>query len=166
MRLRRTRVEFPPFSVSAIRSPDRLATPGPPPQFFTENRFEYKDDLSVTKGKHNFKTGASYSLKRDGLSFEADFNGAFAAHGVNDLLSDFNFGHDLDIQRYGYAPAYGSWFYAEATINPTVTPAVRPNYYRGFRANEYAAYLQDDWRLYPRLTLNLGVRWDYSCGFA
>ena len=28
------------------------------PQFFTENEFIYKDDLSITKGKHNFKGGA------------------------------------------------------------------------------------------------------------
>ena len=65
-----------------------------------------------------------------------------------------------DAALFGY-PYYGSWYYAQATINPTVTPAVRPVYYRGFRANEFAAYFQDDWRIHPRLTLNLGVRWDY-----
>jgi hypothetical protein len=137
-----------------------LGNSGNLPQFFTENRFEYKDDLSVTKGKHNFKTGASYSRTRNGSSFEADFNGAFFAYGINDVLSDYKFGHDSDLLAFG-GPYYGSWYYAQATINPTVTPATRPIYYRGFRANEYAAYFQDDWRIHPRLTLNLGVRWDY-----
>jgi len=130
------------------------------PQFFTENRFEYKDDLSITHGKHNFKTGASYSRTRNGSSFESDFNGQFYAYGVLDVLSDMKFGADADNAYFG-GPYYGSWYYAQTTINPTVTPAVRPDYYRGFRSNEYAAYVQDDWRISPRLTLNLGVRWEY-----
>ena len=36
-----------------------------------------------------------------------------------------------------------------------------PIYYRGYRANEAAAYVQDDWRVSPRLTVNLGLRWEY-----
>jgi hypothetical protein len=130
------------------------------PQFFTENRFTYKDDLSVTKGKHNFKTGFEYSRTRNGSSFDSNFNGTFAAYGMLDILSDFKIGHDSDAVLFG-GPNYGSWYYAQATVNPTVTPATRPVYYRGFRANEFGAYFQDDWRATQRLTLNLGVRWDY-----
>src|ERR1035437_7357076 len=36
-----------------------------------------------------------------------------------------------------------------------------PDPYRGFRANEYAFFGQDDWRISPRLTVNLGLRWEY-----
>jgi hypothetical protein len=36
-----------------------------------------------------------------------------------------------------------------------------PVYYRGFRANEVATYIQDSWRIHPRLTLNYGLRWEY-----
>ena len=28
--------------------------------------------------------------------------------------------------------------------------------------NRYAAYIQDDWAITPRLTLNLGVRYEYD----
>ncbi len=130
------------------------------PQFFTENRFEYSDSLSVTHGKHNFKVGADYSRTRNGSSFDADFNGLFLPYGVEDLLTDNSFSGSIDNQILGYQ-YYGSLFYAQASINPTVHPATRPVYYRGFRANEFGAYFQDDWRIHPRLTLNLGVRWDY-----
>ena len=56
-------------------------------------------------------------------------------------------------------PLFGSIGYAEASLNPTT--GALPNYYRGYRANEVAAYVQDDWRVNPRLTVNLGVRWEY-----
>jgi len=134
------------------------------PQLFTENEFNYKDDLSITHGTHNFKMGAGYTRTRNGSSFDADFNGFFLPYGVEDILTDMQFGGSADTLFTGGLTGphtYGSWFYAEASINPTVTPATRPNYYRGFRANEFAAYIQDDWRIHPRLTLNLGVRWDY-----
>lgn len=130
------------------------------PQFFTENEFQYKDDLSITKGKHNFKAGAEYRRTRNGSSFFTQFNGFFLPYGVEDLLTDMQFGTDADNTVLG-GPAYGSWYYAQASIDPTKTPATRPIYYRGYRANEIGTYLQDDWRVSSRLTLNLGVRWDY-----
>jgi hypothetical protein len=130
------------------------------PQFFTENAFIYRDDLSVTHGKHNFKGGASYERTRNGSSFDADFNGLIIPNSIEDLVTDMKFDDNADLAVFG-APLIGSMYLAEASINPNIHPAVRPLYYRGMRANEFAAYLQDDWRATSRLTLNLGLRWDY-----
>jgi len=36
-----------------------------------------------------------------------------------------------------------------------------PQTQRYFRSDDMAAYLQDDWKATPDLTLNLGLRWEY-----
>ncbi len=129
------------------------------PQFFTENEFIYKDDLSVTHGKHNFKFGAEYRRTRNGSSFDTVKNGLVALQGVEDLLTDGTFSNELENNVLGGGYGYGSVTYSEASLNPTTGQL--PVYYRGYRANEVALYGQDDWRVSPRLTVNLGLRWEY-----
>jgi hypothetical protein len=128
------------------------------PQFFTENEFVWKDDLSVTKGKHNFKGGGEFRRTRNGSSFDALKNGLFEPNDIEDVLTDAKFTDAADAYLFG-GPAFGGFAAAEASINPTNNQL--PQFYRGFRANEAAMYIQDDWRATSRLTLNLGVRWEY-----
>jgi len=128
------------------------------PQFFTENEFQYKDDLSVTHGKHALKFGAEYRRTRNGSSFDADKNGSFYSWGGEDLITDSTFSDQADQKIFGGA-YFGSWYYAAAAVNPN--NGQLPQFYRGYRANELAGYGQDDWRIFPRLTLNLGLRWEY-----
>lgn len=128
------------------------------PQFFTDNQFQFQDHLIVQHGKHTFKTGAEYRRTRNGSSFEADKYGEFAPYGIEDLVTDLNFGDGADQAIFG-EPQFGSAYYAIASVDPTT--GKRPVYYRGYRANEFAAYLQDDWRVSQRLTINLGLRWEY-----
>ncbi len=128
------------------------------PQFFTENQFEVKDDLSVTKGKHALKFGMDYRRTRNGSSFNALQNGAFWSWGGEDIITDSQFTDQAD-QLYFGGPAVGSWYYAGAAVNKNT--ASLPVFYRGYRSHEMGMYAQDDWRIHPRLTLNLGVRWEY-----
>ncbi len=128
------------------------------PQFFTENEFIYKDDLSVTKGKHNFKGGAEYRRIRNGSSFDSYKNGYNIVADTEDLLTDDKFTNDFESYFLG-GPVFGSIIEAFASLNPQTGQL--PVYYRGYRSNEAAAYVQDDWRITPRLTANLGLRWEY-----
>jgi hypothetical protein len=128
------------------------------PQYFTENLFTYKDDLSVTHGKHNFKGGAEYRRTRNGSSFDAYKYGYLEMADIEDLLTDATFTNAVENYFLG-GPVYGSMYAATASLNPTT--GALPDYYRGFRANEAAAYFQDSWRVHPRLTVNLGLRWEY-----
>jgi hypothetical protein len=46
--------------------------------------------------------------------------------------------------------------------NCSVTlPASAPNFSRSNRYHEFALYAQDSWKVRPRFTVNLGLRWEY-----
>jgi hypothetical protein len=128
------------------------------PQLFTENEFIWKDDLSVAHGKSNFKGGGEFRRTRNGSSFDAYKNGYLIVDDLEDMMTDATFTENLEQQLYG-GPVFGSIGEAFASLNPTT--GALPEYYRGYRANEVAAYVQDDWRVHPRLTVNLGLRWEY-----
>ena len=128
------------------------------PQFFTTNEFVWKDDLSITKGKHNFKTGAEFSRTRNGSSFDVEEFGYVYPMDTEDMVTDTTFTNNFENFYFG-GQYFGSIVEAGASFNPTT--GALPEYYRGYRSNAVAAYVQDDWRVHPRLTLNLGVRWEY-----
>jgi hypothetical protein len=128
------------------------------PQFFTENQFQYKDDVSVTKGKHGLKFGGEYRRTRNGSSFHNDQYGHFYNWGGESLITDGVFGDEEDQAYFGY-PYYGGWFQAGAAVDTTNGQV--PDFYRGYRASEAGMYAQDDWRVSSRLTLNAGLRWEY-----
>jgi hypothetical protein len=49
-------------------------------------------------------------------------------------------------------------FYEQVGVNPT---GGQLNGQRYFRTGDYALFAQDDWKLRPNLTVNLGLRWEY-----
>jgi outer membrane receptor protein involved in Fe transport len=114
--------------------------------------------MSVQKGKHSLKFGGEYRRIRNGSSF---FNDAFSSiypWSVEDSITDLNFTGETEKYLFGY-PYYGAAYLASASVVPST--GAQPEFYRGYRANEFAAFVQDDWRISSRLTLNLGVRWEY-----
>lgn len=128
------------------------------PQFFTENQFQYLDAISMTKGKHALKFGAEYRRTRNGSSFFNDAYSTIYPWSVEDTVTDLNFTTATENLLYGY-PYFGSAYLATAAVVPST--GKEPVFYRGYRANEYAFFGQDDWRVNSRLTVNLGLRWEY-----
>ena len=128
------------------------------PQFFTENQFQYMDTMSLVKGKHSFKFGGEFRRTRNGSSF---FNSQFSSvlpWGIEDTLTDLAFSDEADRKVFG-GQYFGGSYYVSAAVVPST--GQQPVLYRGFRANEFAGFVQDDWRITNRLTLNLGLRWEY-----
>jgi hypothetical protein len=162
----RHRLDFPPaegtFGIPSYYTIDGMGvdlglTPGLP-QFFTDNQFQYLDTLSIVHGKHSIKTGAEYRRTRNGSSFYNANYGFVLPWGVEDVLTDLNFSNEADIALTG-GGYYGGAYYLQAAVDSTNSQA--PILYRGYRANEVASFIQDDWRVSNRLTVNLGLRWEY-----
>jgi len=129
------------------------------PQFFTETQFQYLDTMSLQKDKHSIKFGGEYRHTRNGSSFYLDTYGTVVEWGIEDTLTDLAFDDTFEKYLFGSNIGYGGGYAMSAAVN-TATSGL-PDPYRGFRANEYAFFVQDDYRASPRLTLNLGLRWEY-----
>jgi hypothetical protein len=127
------------------------------PQYFTENQFQFQDHVSLVKGKHNYKFGGEYRRIRNGSSFYNDRAGSFVPWSIEDLVSDLYFTDEAAKALGVKSP--GSVYFASAAVDSTTGHL--PEFYRGFRANEYAFYAQDDWRLSQRFSINYGVRYEY-----
>jgi hypothetical protein len=119
------------------------------PQATHLNRFQVRDGFAWTLGKHTLHLGGEYQ--------HYTANGMINVFGTGTVIltSDFGFAdlngdgqvNDLDIP---IAVALKS----SAPITPVPIPTVFDSYVAG--------YVQDDWRVHPRLTLNLGLRWEYD----
>ncbi|HKP72997.1 MAG TPA: TonB-dependent receptor, partial [Pyrinomonadaceae bacterium] len=109
------------------------------PRETTIRRAQVVDNVSYVFGRHNLKTGVDVNFDQT-LNF---FPGSFGGIYVFNSLADF---------AAGIPASFTQRFTGPGTTGPTT----RPN------TSDYAAFLQDDWRATPKLTLNLGARYDYQ----
>ncbi|HUO15077.1 MAG TPA: carboxypeptidase regulatory-like domain-containing protein [Verrucomicrobiae bacterium] len=135
-----------------------------------QNVAEIDQTLSWTRGKHNLKFGAEYVYIRDNRMFGAYENGieylsnSSPADAYDALLSGQLYRFSTAIYPQNEFPCFRDPVSNAPIQTPQCTltgPATAPNFSRSNRYNDGAAYFQDSWRVMPRLTLNLGLRWEY-----
>jgi hypothetical protein len=130
------------------------------PQQTLIRKYQFRDDFTWVHGKHNLKFGGNeiYLAKLGGFFF-------FGANGYQVTFWD-----DINciLNRPG-APASCAGQYPMGFATPG---AVRELSFNGGSGNttqppahELAFYVQDDYRITPNLTLNLGLRWDANPNF-
>ncbi len=121
-----------------------------------QNFVQLYEDLSWSRGKHNLRFGGSFEYIRDNRTF-----GAYETAG--DYLSSGSIGGAI-----GNFLA-GDLYRLQVAINPqgkypgdTISlPVGPPNFSRSNRYKEGAVYVQDSWKVEPRFTANIGLRWEY-----
>ena len=100
--------------------------------------YQVRDDVSWAHGSQQFRFGASWMLYKKVQDLFGDTQGQFVFNG--------NYtGNDFADFLLGYANSYTELAVQDAGH---------------WDSKSYDAYIQDNWKVTPRLTLNLGLRWD------
>jgi hypothetical protein len=106
------------------------------PFLFVQNKFSGGDDVYWTHGAHSIKFGVNFERVQSNVNAPGWLGGQYVFNSLSDFLksSPFLFFGPLQSQSDGY---------------------------RDFREIDLTPYFQDDWRISKRLTLNLGLRYEF-----
>src|SRR5689334_3700063 len=160
--------------------PDGLAVGrnGNVPQQTLQRKHQFRDDLTWTRGNHGLKFGGD-------VTFVPKLGGLFAFNSAPEY--DFNFNADEIALNPGQFPQ--GFKTTQVLPGPVTCPAIvgtatctaadlagvgvvadvilsggDPSFNLREGAKQFAAYAQDDWKITPRFTLNIGVRYDVDLG--
>ncbi|HLJ17099.1 MAG TPA: TonB-dependent receptor [Bryobacteraceae bacterium] len=144
-----TPIGFPVFSFSGYVGMGKSS------QFLDQRGTAYTWDANATKiaGRHQVKAGLEFRINQSREGVGADTSGTFGfdrtyTQGPNPTAPGVNLGNPIASLLLGVASS------GQAGILPAV-----------LTSNPYLAlYVQDDFRVSPKLTLNLGLRWDLEPG--
>jgi carboxypeptidase family protein len=125
---------------------ETFGTNGNVPQQSFQKKWQFKDDLSITKGKHTFRTGFDYL-------YEPVLGGFFI---FNPTIT-FSFFDDPST-ILGNKVAYPQGFATPGAVSGISDTSGNPYFF--LAPKMFGAYFQDDWKVSRRLSLNLGLRWD------
>ena len=127
------------------------------PDFYRETRVEYLNNSTVVLGRHSLSFGHSYNFVRTTeafplfIPFEAQF--VSPEDYINGQPAIF-FYQQFDTS----SNAFDTSIFAGDRFSDQVIDATKGSLdhtYTGF-------YIQDKWQVTPRLTLNMGLRWEFE----
>ena len=110
------------------------------PATFAENTYEIRDMVSNNRGSHTTRVGAEFRFEQDNDNLSGFQRPTYAFNGL------FAFANDAAVYEAIYA---------------NTSTGGGANTQRYFRSQDYAAFVQHDWKATPNLTLNAGLRWEY-----
>src|SRR6266852_2222414 len=105
------------------------------PRVYAFNTFQSGDDLTYVKGRHTVKIGVDIQRIQDNETTTSNTRGNFKFEDIPSFLA----GKPSQFQAPPPSAADG---------------------YRGLRQTLFGAYVQDDFKMSQRFTLNLGLRWE------
>ena len=124
------------------------------PQVLSQNVYSIRDDFTTSIGSHTLKVGGEYLLFKAATQNCRECNGTINAQGgpvpanIEQLFPVWN-----DVSTWNLAALSPITRQYRIAVGQTQTYQTR---------HIYAGWVQDDWALTSRLTLNLGVRYDFS----
>ncbi len=117
------------------------------PQQSFQRKWQFKDDFSKSMGKHTLKGGVDYiwnPVEGGFFEFSSTLEIDFGAN-PTDIIANKGGAYPNSFATPGAVVSM-----AQANGDPSFIVATK----------QFGAYFQDDWKVTPRLTLNLGLRYD------
>jgi hypothetical protein len=109
----------------------------------SDNTYALTDTFTWNKGRHTWRFGGRFAIMQENSVYAYQTNGSFYFYGCSTGVGS---GNDLADFLFGAADEY--YQSSEAPSNE--------------HQKQYAAFAQDEWKLTPRLTLTLGLRYEYT----
>jgi len=130
--------------------PDEGAMPSDGANQFYDNTYQYNDTVSWQHGRHSLKFGAETRLQQFNIHIETGTSGEFG-FGTGPTSTSDETASGYSNSGFGYAS-----FYLGAATSATI----KLSEVLGWRVKYYAGFVQDDWKITPKLTANLGFRYE------
>jgi Carboxypeptidase regulatory-like domain/TonB dependent receptor/TonB-dependent Receptor Plug Domain len=125
------------------------------PQDRKDNTYQFTDTFSWVHGKHNFKFGEDFRRFQLNLLFDSasrgtlTFQNFYTSEAANTSVGGSSIADLLLGDPYSSSVSHS--FAGNNASDVT-----------GMRTSSLDFFVQDDWRVTPQLSLNLGVRWEYN----
>src|SRR5438034_1395546 len=120
---------------------------GEPTYFYRWNTFQLYDDAFITKGTNTIKFGFAVEPMRLNIRALSDPNGIFKFGSLSEFDDNGNFVRSTFLQNI------------PSRFQGGIASSLSP---RNLRTTLFGVYVQDEWRLRPGLTLNLGLRYEMN----
>lgn len=132
-----------PYNSQLARLPTITITPGTygstGPKYDHNETFQASSNLYHTIGRHSISMGVNWELYREavnqGLTNAGQFK--FTNSDFQQSFADFITGHAVQ--------------FTQSSVDPVSNPHI----------HMFEGYIQDDWKVLPRLTINVGVRYTF-----
>lgn len=133
--------------------------------YMPDDSYNLQPTLTWNKGKHNLRAGLDFRITHLWQSFQYDNIASFASNGI--ATSEYWNSNDTNdipttpsgqtLSQNGSGNAVLDFLLGEPN-SVQVQNQDLPYYTKHY----YAPWVQDDWKVTPKLTLNLGFRWDFN----
>ena len=156
-----------------------LGRNGNVPQQTLQKKHQFRDDLTWNHGNHGFKFGGDFTKipTLGGLfafnsapEYDFNFNADEIAANPGQFPQGFNTTQVLPgpitcATFVGTSTCTAAQLAGNGVVAQVVLSGGDPSFNLREGATQFAFYVQDDWKINPKFTLNFGVRYDVDFGF-